>query len=101
MLASDANAVQETVNNQIIKPLYNQLFGASNEKPIFRFRLKGTQELQEIATVLKTLKEAGLPIMSPAVTDAWKDDGGVRRPITLQSKTERDAEIEAEEEMAI
>jgi hypothetical protein len=42
--------------------------------------------------------EAGLPIMSEAVDSAWNDDGGVRRPITLQSKTERDAEIQTGEE---
>lgn len=41
-------------------------------------------------------KEAGLPAMSEQVNEAWKDDGGVRRPITLQSKNERDAELEKE-----
>jgi hypothetical protein len=30
-------------------------------------------------------KEAGLPTMSPAVNGAWGEDGGVRRPITLQT----------------
>jgi HK97 family phage portal protein len=40
--------------------------------------------------------EAGLPTMSQAVNEAWTDDGGVRRPITLQSKVERDASIEEE-----
>lgn len=39
-------------------------------------------------------EEADLPDMSDEVNDAWNDDGGVRRPITLQSKTERDLEIE-------
>jgi len=31
-------------------------------------------------------KEAGLPIMSPAVRGAWKEDKGYRRPITLVQK---------------
>jgi hypothetical protein len=39
-------------------------------------------------------KEAGLPPMSKEVDDAWFDDGGIRRPITLQSKTEIDQDIE-------
>jgi len=43
-------------------------------------------------------REAALPAMSGEVNEAWNDDGGVRRPITLQSKTERDAEIEELEE---
>ncbi len=32
-------------------------------------------------------KKAGLPEMSPEAEDAWKEDGGIRRPITLQSQT--------------
>jgi hypothetical protein len=31
--------------------------------------------------------EAGLPVMSDNVQEAWIDDGGVRRPITLQSQS--------------
>lgn len=30
-------------------------------------------------------KEAGLPDMSPAIREAWKEDKGIRRPITLTS----------------
>lgn len=41
-------------------------------------------------------KEANLPAMSSEVNGAWADDGGVRRPITLQSKVERDAELKRE-----
>ena len=32
-------------------------------------------------------EKAGLPKMSPEAEDAWKEDGGIRRPITLQSQT--------------
>lgn len=59
MLASDARAVEETVNSQIIKPLYEATYGSAPDKPIFRFRLKGAAELQEMATVVKTLFDAG------------------------------------------
>jgi phage gp29-like protein len=59
MLASDAKAVEETVNNQIIKPLYEATYGHSDSRPVFRFRLKGVTELQEMANVVKTLDEAG------------------------------------------
>ena len=59
MLASDARAVEETVNSQIIKPLYEATYGSAPDKPVFRFRLKGATELQEMATVVKTLSEAG------------------------------------------
>lgn len=37
--------------------------------------------------------DLGLPPVGPDVQGAWVDDGGVRRPITLQSKTQDDAEI--------
>ena len=60
MLASDAKAVEETVNNQILKPLFEGMFGLSDSKPHFRFKLKGVDELQAMATVVKTLSEAGL-----------------------------------------
>jgi phage gp29-like protein len=59
MLASDAKAVESTVNNQIIKPLFEAAYGMSDTKPVFRFRLKGVAELQEMANVIKTLNEAG------------------------------------------
>lgn len=59
MLASDARAVEETVNTQIIKPLYEATYGSASDKPVFRFRLKGATELQEMANVVKTLSEAG------------------------------------------
>lgn len=62
MLASDARAVEETVNNQIIKPLFEGTFGQSNTMPVFKFRLKGVSELQEMANVVKTLDEAGYQI---------------------------------------
>lgn len=59
MLASDANAVEATINNQIIKPLFEAAFGFSESIPIFRFRLKGVAEIQEMATIVKTLDEGG------------------------------------------
>jgi hypothetical protein len=37
-------------------------------------------------------KEAGLPAMSKEVTEAWNDDGGVRRPITLQTPAQEEIE---------
>ena len=41
--------------------------------------------------------EAGLPEMSQSVTDAWTQDGGYRRPITLRSGSESQADIETAE----
>lgn len=41
--------------------------------------------------------EAGLPEMSKSVTDAWTQDGGYRRPITLRSGSESQADIETAE----
>jgi lambda family phage portal protein len=42
--------------------------------------------------------DGGLPEMSKEVKDAWANDGGVRRPITLQSGQAYDAEQERIEE---
>ena len=42
-------------------------------------------------------KEAGLPDIGKAVSDAWEFDGGYRRPITLKSGSESEAEIEISE----
>ena len=42
-------------------------------------------------------KEAGLPDMGQAVSDAWELDGGYRRPITLKSGSESEAEIQISE----
>lgn len=62
ILASDARAIEETVNNQIIKPLFEGNYGTESERPIFRFRLKGAEELKAIAEFVKTLSEAGYEI---------------------------------------
>lgn len=62
LLASDAKAVEETVNDQIIKPLFEGEFGLSEEKPRFRFKLKGVDEIQALATAVKTLGEAGYEV---------------------------------------
>jgi lambda family phage portal protein len=32
-------------------------------------------------------EKAGLPDMSPEAEDAWSEDGGIRRPVTLQSQS--------------
>lgn len=37
--------------------------------------------------------ELGVPAYGEEVRQAWADDDGVRRPVTLKSKTEKDAEI--------
>jgi phage gp29-like protein len=71
MLASDAKAVEETVNNQIIKPLFEGEFGLSDSKPHFRFKLKGVDELQAMATVIKTLSEAGLETDLAVLTEKF------------------------------
>ncbi len=60
ILASDALAVENTVNTQIIKPLAVALWGESvDDVPVFRFNLKGTGEQQAIADLVGTLKSAG------------------------------------------
>lgn len=83
MLASDTNAVEETVNNQIIKPLFNNNFGSSDNRPRFRFKLKGVDELQAMANVVKTLSEAGLETDLDVLTEKFgfsviKKDGDVQ-----------------------
>lgn len=62
MLASDAKAVEETVNTQIIKPLYEATYGASNNRPVFRFRLKGLTEITEMSKAIETLDKAGYEV---------------------------------------
>ena len=42
--------------------------------------------------------ESGLPAVSPEVAEAWNEDGGYRRPITLQSGKESEAAIETAED---
>jgi phage gp29-like protein len=71
MLASDAKAVEETVNNQIIKPLFNNTYGASTSKPVFRFKLKGVSELQEMAKVVETLDKAGYETNEAVLTEKF------------------------------
>jgi phage gp29-like protein len=63
ILASDALAVENTVNTQIIKPLALALWGENVENiPLFRFNLKGTGEQQAIATLVSTLKDTGYEV---------------------------------------
>jgi hypothetical protein len=38
--------------------------------------------------------EAGLPPISQPVQEAWDDDGGYRRPITLQSGKQAEADLQ-------
>lgn len=69
MLASDANAVESTINNQIIKPLFEAAFGFSDSVPLFRFRLKGVTEIQEMANVVKTLDEGGWEVSQETLSE--------------------------------
>ena len=69
MLASDANAVESTVNTQIIKPLFEAAFGLSDSIPFFRFRLKGVAEIQEMANVVKTLDEANFEVSAEVLSE--------------------------------
>lgn len=62
ILASDAKAIEETVNSQIIKPLFEATFGASNNIPKFRFRIKGIQEISEMSKAVETLYKAGYEV---------------------------------------
>ncbi len=69
MLASDANAVEATINNQIIKPLFEAKYGFSESIPQFRFRLKGVSEIQEMANVVKTLDEGGWEVSGETLSE--------------------------------
>jgi len=69
MLASDANAVEGTINDQIIKPLVEAIWGDTVDMPKFRFRLKGVSELNEYANLAKTLNDAGLSINLDELSD--------------------------------
>ena len=71
MLASDAKAVEETVNNQIIKPLYEAQFGHSTQRPQFRFRLKGVTEIAEMSKVVETLDKAGYEISEEVLSERF------------------------------
>lgn len=69
MLASDANAVEATINNQIIKPLFEAKFGFSDALPQFRFRLKGVSEIKEMADIVKTLDEGGWEVSQDILSE--------------------------------
>ncbi len=71
ILASDARAVEETVNTQIIKPLYEATFGASNSLPKFRFNLKGIQEINEMAKAVETLDKAGYEVDEQTLSEKF------------------------------
>jgi phage gp29-like protein len=62
LLASDSVAVEETINNQIIRPLIFANFGANAIAPKFKFKFKGISELAEVASLVKTLNECGYEI---------------------------------------
>lgn len=63
ILASDALAVENTVNTQIIKPLAVALWGENiDDVPEFKFNLKGTAEQQAIATMVETLDKSGFTV---------------------------------------
>jgi phage gp29-like protein len=63
ILEADVKAVEETVNNQIIKPLMAAQPGMNkDELPRFRFVTKGVDELNSIAMMAKTFSEAGYDV---------------------------------------
>ncbi len=62
ILSSDTRSIEETVNNQIIKPLFEAKYGTEEERPFFRFRTKTNTELQEMANFVKVLGEAGYEV---------------------------------------
>jgi phage gp29-like protein len=63
LLHADALAVEETVNNQIIKPLMFATYGEDlTDMPRFNFILKGVEDAQAQADVIKTLSDAGLEV---------------------------------------
>tara|TARA_R110002153_G_scaffold207077_6_gene359966 strand:- start:3737 stop:4930 length:1194 start_codon:yes stop_codon:yes gene_type:complete len=63
LLSSDALAVEQTVNNQIIKPLMFATYGEDmKDMPVFKFILKGLDETQAQANIIKTLDEAGFEV---------------------------------------
>lgn len=62
ILEADVKAVEETVNNQIIKPLMEANFGSAADVPRFRFITKGVDEMNQIATLVKTFSEAGYEV---------------------------------------
>ena len=63
ILSADALAVEETVNNQIIKPLMIATYGDDlKDMPQFKFNLKNSSDIQDIANIVKTLSEAGYSV---------------------------------------
>ena len=70
MLASDANAIEDTVNNQIVKPLFDNM-SFDGEKPRFRFKLKGVTELTEMSKVVETLGKVGYEIPEDILTEKF------------------------------
>ena len=63
LLSADALAVEETINNQIIKPLMIATYGDDMlDMPKFKFILKGVDDLQAQADVIKTLSDAGYEV---------------------------------------
>ena len=63
LLHADALACEETVNNQIIKPLMFATYGKDlTDMPRFKFILKGVEDLQAQADVIKTLSDAGYEV---------------------------------------
>lgn len=70
MLASDASAVEETVNNQIVKPLFDNN-GFTGTRPRFRFKLKGVTELAEMAKVLVDIDKAGYEVEENSLSEKF------------------------------
>ena len=65
LLSADALAVEETVNNQIIKPLIIATYGDDmTDMPRFKFNLQNSNDIQDIANIIKTLSDAGYEVNS-------------------------------------
>ena len=63
LLHADALAVEQTVNNQIIKPLMFATYGKDlTDMPVFKFILKSTADVQAQVDIVKGLKDAGYEV---------------------------------------
>ncbi len=71
LLASDALAIEETVNSQIIKPLIEASFdGDMSSMPYLKFNLEGYDEVQAQVNIIKTLSDAGYEVNAKDLSDA-------------------------------
>jgi len=62
LIESDAHALQETLTQQLLAPLVHLNLGAAAPVPRWHFAAEQPQDLAELASTVKTLAQAGLPI---------------------------------------